>query len=268
MADVEQMKKIVPCVTCEITFGQNVCELMLGVHVPNLNFGVQINSVKQPIQCNSVGSWYMSHCGTSAFYHHCNDGFIVLKDFNIALEPEGFTFDETWSIMARSRLMCLVGIWLRMLGGVLCNRFRCSSLSPLALLVLFGGEWNTSITKSQWSRAGIPSMREPASRKVSSASDELCETEVWFLHIQLIGTNVWLPKMHNVPPDVHFESSRSRAKSESWKNHHLHCCALFPTWQHRLNSLVWWMYEIKRAKRLSQASIHFVTARASLFTYH
>ena len=55
MADVEQMKKIVPFVTCEITFGQNVCELMFGVNEPNLNLGVQINSVKQPIQCNIVG---------------------------------------------------------------------------------------------------------------------------------------------------------------------------------------------------------------------
>ena len=33
MADVEQMKKIVPFVTCEITFGHNVCELMFGVNV-------------------------------------------------------------------------------------------------------------------------------------------------------------------------------------------------------------------------------------------
>ena len=46
MADVEQMKKIVPFISCEITFGQNVCELMFGVNVPNLNLGVQIDSVK------------------------------------------------------------------------------------------------------------------------------------------------------------------------------------------------------------------------------
>ena len=46
-----------------------------------------------------------------------------------------------------------------------------------------------------------------------SDSVELRETEVCFLHIQLIGTNVWLPKMHNVPPDVDFESSRSPAKT-------------------------------------------------------
>ena len=29
MANIEPMKKIVPFVTCEITFCQNVCELML-----------------------------------------------------------------------------------------------------------------------------------------------------------------------------------------------------------------------------------------------
>ena len=56
MGDVEQMKKIVPFVTCEITFAQNVCELVFGVNVPDLNLGVQINSVRQPIQSNSVGS--------------------------------------------------------------------------------------------------------------------------------------------------------------------------------------------------------------------
>ena len=38
MDDVEQMKKIVPFVTCEITFGPNVRELTFGVNVPNLNF--------------------------------------------------------------------------------------------------------------------------------------------------------------------------------------------------------------------------------------
>ena len=56
MAEVEQMKKSIPFVTCEITFGQNVCELMFGINVSNLNFRIMINPVKQPIQRNSVGS--------------------------------------------------------------------------------------------------------------------------------------------------------------------------------------------------------------------
>ena len=68
MADVEQMKKIVPFVTCGITFGQNVCELMFGVNVFDLDFGIMINPVKQPIQNNSVGSWNMSHCGASSLF--------------------------------------------------------------------------------------------------------------------------------------------------------------------------------------------------------
>ena len=38
MADIEQIEKIVPFVTCEISFGSNVCELVFGVNVKNLNF--------------------------------------------------------------------------------------------------------------------------------------------------------------------------------------------------------------------------------------
>ena len=37
-------------------------------------------------------------------------------------------------------------------------------------------------------------MRKPASREIISASVELCETDVCFMRIKLIGTNVWLPK--------------------------------------------------------------------------
>ena len=56
MAVVKFMKKIVPLVTCEITFGQNVCKLVFGIDILDLNLGVQINSVKQPIKSNTVGS--------------------------------------------------------------------------------------------------------------------------------------------------------------------------------------------------------------------
>ena len=56
MADIEQTKKIVPLITCEIPFSQHVCELVFGVNVTDLNFRIEINPVKQPIQSNSVGS--------------------------------------------------------------------------------------------------------------------------------------------------------------------------------------------------------------------
>ena len=69
-ADVEQTKEMVPLITCEITFGQNVCELMFGINVSNLNLRIKNNPVKKPIQSNSVGSWHVCHCGTSAFDYH------------------------------------------------------------------------------------------------------------------------------------------------------------------------------------------------------
>ena len=61
-------------------FCQYVCKLVFGVDILDLNFGVQTNSVKQPIKSNSVGSGYMSHCWTSAFDDHFNNGCDILKD--------------------------------------------------------------------------------------------------------------------------------------------------------------------------------------------
>ena len=163
------------------------------------------------------------------------------KTYHMALEPQSVTLDGTWSIVVRSRLVCMVGICFRILGCVFTHKFPRDSLSSLVLLVWFAEEWNTSITTSQRSRAGIPSMREPSSREIISDSVELCETEVCFLHIELIGTNVWHPNVHKIHPEVDFESSRSPAKSESWNSPSLHCLAVFPTWQHCLYSQVWWM---------------------------
>ena len=56
MADVKQGQQMIPFITCEITFGQDVCELVFGVDVFDLDFWVQINSIEQPIKSNSVGS--------------------------------------------------------------------------------------------------------------------------------------------------------------------------------------------------------------------
>ena len=61
-------------------------------------------------------------------------------------------------------------------------------------------ECNTSITTSHKSRAKIPSIRKPASSDMISDSVELWDTDVCFLHIQLIGTNVRLPKIHQILP--------------------------------------------------------------------
>ena len=45
-------------------------------------------------------------------------------------------------------------------------------------------------------------MPQPASKNIMSDSLELCDTAVCFLHIQLIGTKVLLPKMNNDVFDV------------------------------------------------------------------
>ena len=97
-------------------------------------------------------------------------------------------------------------------------------------------------TMSQRSRAGNPSIRNPASREMIWDSAEPCDTEVCFLHIQLTETNVLLPNKHiRFLPEVDFESSRPPAKSESWNKHSLQCCVVFSTWQYCRNSFVWWM---------------------------
>ena len=219
---------------------------MFGINVSNLNFRIKIDPVKQPIQSNSVGSWHMSQCGTSTFYYHFNHGIIVTKDIQHSIGTR--MCSVWWNEIGVDQIE--IGVRWNLfshVGWVFADSFLRGSLTSWGLLVWFGAEWNTSITESQRSRAGIPSMRKPALRGTISASVELCETEVCFLHIQLFGTNVWLPNMHKSPPEVDLESSRSPAKSESWKSSSLQCCAVFPTWQYCLNSLVWWMWEIKRA---------------------
>ena len=74
---------------------------------------------------------------------------------------------------------------------------------------------NTSITKSHRSTARVPSSLIPASKELISDSVVLYETEDGFFYVQVIGTNVRLPKVHKMFPDVDSGSSRSPAKSES-----------------------------------------------------
>ena len=80
VANVEQTQKIVPFVTFEISFCQQVSNLVFGVDILDLNLGIQMDSVKQPIKSNSVGSGHKSHRWTPAFDYHLNHGFVVFKD--------------------------------------------------------------------------------------------------------------------------------------------------------------------------------------------
>ena len=202
---------------------QYVCELVLGVNVFDLGLGVQIDSIKQPIKSNSVGPGNMSHCRASSLYDHLDHCFVVFKDIQQSILTRRMHVWKIKSTFSGS----LIFPWILFRVGDLCGCLR----SWLFWYVL---PWRTASIRSHKSSAGIPSNKNPASKEMISDSVELCEIEVSFLHIQLIGTNVWLLKMHNVPPDVDIESSRSPAKSESWNSPNLHCFAAFPTWQYCL----------------------------------
>ena len=107
------------------------------------------------------------------------------------------------------------------------------------------------------SRAGIPPMLKPATREITSASVELCETEVCFLHIQLIGTNVCLPKVHRVHPKS-ILSLQDLQQSQGLET----VCIIVLYFPHDniagIHSYSVFR-EIKRAKRLSHARVHLVT---------
>ena len=46
MANVKQAQQMIPLITCEISFGQNVSKLVFGVDVFDLDFGIQIDSIE------------------------------------------------------------------------------------------------------------------------------------------------------------------------------------------------------------------------------
>ena len=84
MADVKQMKKIVPLITCKIPFSQHVCELVFGVDILDLNLGIQINSCKSQEQ---LTLWVLDTyliVGLLPFDDHFNHCFVVLKMQSIA----------------------------------------------------------------------------------------------------------------------------------------------------------------------------------------
>ena len=83
--DIEQTQEVIPFISRETSFGQNVGELVLGVHIFNVDIGFQVDSAKQPIKSNSVSSWHMTHCGTSSFDYHFDSSFIVFKKVQLRL---------------------------------------------------------------------------------------------------------------------------------------------------------------------------------------
>ena len=89
MADIKQGQQMIPFITCETAFCQDVCKLILGVNIFDLNLGIQINSIEQPIKSNSVSSGNMSHCRTSAFHNHLITASLSSNTYNKAFLIRG-----------------------------------------------------------------------------------------------------------------------------------------------------------------------------------
>ena len=79
----------------------------------------------------------------------------------------------------------------------MCQQFPAGPFGLFLGVEIF---WVTSITTSHISSAGTPSILKPASNEMISDSVELWDTDVCFLHIQLMGTNVRLPNIHEIHP--------------------------------------------------------------------
>ena len=248
-----------------------------GVNISDLNFWVQIDFIKQPIKNNSVGSGNMSQCRASSLYDHLDHCFVVFKhiqqsfltrridvwgnkinddgllplaiilitasrsskNLNKASKWESFAFVVTWSTLKNSTSSWLTSC----LGASVSVGFR---LTGLAELVVF---WKNAIlqkNRSQRSRARTPSMRRPASKKITSDSAELLETEVFFAHPTYGNRRSTSEKAQN-SPWIWFKVFKAKLEScphdnvlcdhpsdECKKSHELNVC--------RKPSSIWWLY--------------------------
>ena len=222
--DVYETKKMVPLVTCEVSFGQYVSELVLGVNMFGLDLGVQIDSVKQPINLTQLCEFLKR---VSLF------GLLSLMIILIttSLSSNMCNWDSPWEECAFVVTGSTCDNWSTSrfpfcLGLDLWVREQFHAASWVEDSVLFD-ERNTSVTTSHKSKAGSPSIL-----KIISYSVQPWDTDVCLLHIQPMGANVRLPNLHKMLPEVDFESSRSPAKSEPWKKPNRQCWAVLPTWQY------------------------------------
>ena len=160
----------------------------------------------------------MSHGRTSSLFDHLDHCLVVFKHLQ-----QNFLMRRLDVWKNKIVIIQIINDSLILLAFV--NRAKWDTTWSIRIWFVFP---RTETIRSHSSRARKPSNLNFASKEMIFDSVELCETEVCFLHIKLIGTNLWLPKTHNVPSDVDFESSRSPAKSESWKNPSLHCLEHYP----------------------------------------
>ena len=127
---------------------------------------------------------------------------------------------------------------------------------------------NTSITTSNKSRASGSSIRNPASNETISDFVELWDTDVCFLHIQLMEKNVRLPKIHKIPPEIDFVSPQGRQQNLSHSTNSIDNAE--PSYPHDNTVGSHWCDECMKSiwPNVCHKLVHLVTDRASLLTDH
>ena len=144
--------------------------------------------LSNPQSSATLCSGHVSHRWTSSIDGHFDDSLIVFNNVQLRLTLRRMCVSVYVINIRPLIIFCfLLSVGVVVVGLDLAQISLLSSWLCFTVLLV---ERNTLITICQRSRAGNPSMRNPASREMISDSVELCETEVCFLHIQLIGTNV------------------------------------------------------------------------------
>ena len=110
MADVKQIKKIVPLMACEIPFCQYVCKLVFGVYILDVNFlGSRLSLSNNQSRATL---WVQDTClivGLRPLRIILITASLSSKMYIIAPNRENFAFDGTQSTLFRSKLSCWVG---------------------------------------------------------------------------------------------------------------------------------------------------------------
>ena len=127
----------------------------------------------------------------------------------------------------------------------------------------------TATIRSHKSSAVIPSNLNPASKEMISHSVELCETEVCFLHIQLIGTIVY-----GFRKRIMFSQKRMLSPQDLLQIRSLEtvpACIALQYYPHN-NTVCFHMCDECKISIDSgvchRLLVHFVNDRANLFTDH
>ena len=240
MANVKQTQKMIPFIMCEISFGQYVCELVL---VSMCLIWILGSRLILSNNQSRATLWVLETClivGLLPFQIILITASLSSNTYNKASWREELTFEETKSTLSRSSIIPWDFFRFWSLWGVARTSRRFVHRSHSSWLFWYVFPWKL------WRSDPINQVRE-------NRPTSILHPRKWFLillncaRLKFVSytSNWWeqcmTSRMHNFPPDVDFESSRSPAKSESWNSLNLHCLAVFPTWQYCVYSLVWWM---------------------------